>query len=151
MRFSTAICEGSKITKPAFGILYDDLDGACAIGAALLAVRGDKAGITAMAYWPYLEQRIRDGETTILNFVIQLNDDERLDRLLIAKAVEGIEDRLGIPRDIEPALVISGGLPRTVAPRLTPPQAHYHEPQPSAGSLRLGEANRSSIYEHSPL
>jgi hypothetical protein len=97
MKLSEAIRLGAMMMPQAFRTLLTD-DGACALGAALLAVgaRPEEAVRSALNRWPWASTVSADCPTcgrsrTVFRVITHLNDRHRWTREQIAKWVAGIE------------------------------------------------------------
>ena len=101
MKLSEAIRLGAMMMPQAFRTLLTD-DGACALGAALLAVgaRPEEAVRSALNRWPWASTVSADcprcgRSRTVFRVITHLNDRHRWTREQIAEWVAGIE-----PRDV---------------------------------------------------
>jgi hypothetical protein len=97
MRLSEAIRLGAMMRPQAFRTLLTD-DGACALGAALLAVgsRPEEAVRSALDRWPWASTVSADcprcgRSRTVFRVITHLNDRHRWTREQVAKWVAGIE------------------------------------------------------------
>jgi hypothetical protein len=97
MRLSEAIRLGAMMKPQAFRTLLTD-EGACALGAALLAVgfRPEEAVRSALNRWPWASTVSADCPTcgrsrTVFRVITHLNDCHRWTREQIATWVAGIE------------------------------------------------------------
>jgi len=97
MRLSEAIRLGATMRPQAFRTLLTD-DGACALGAALLAVgaRPEEAVRSALDRWPWASTVNADcprctRSRTVFRVITHLNDRHRWTREQIATWVAGIE------------------------------------------------------------
>jgi hypothetical protein len=97
MKLSEAIRLGAMMMPQAFRTLLSD-DGACALGAALLAVgaRPEEAVRSALNRWPWASTVSADcprcgRSRTVFRVVTHLNDRHRWTREQIAEWVAGIE------------------------------------------------------------
>jgi len=97
MKFSEAIRLGAMMTPQVFRTPLTD-DGACALGAALLAVgaRPEEAVRSALSRWPWASAVSADcpgcgRSRTVFMVITHLNDRHRWTREQIAKWVAGIE------------------------------------------------------------
>jgi hypothetical protein len=112
MRLSEAIRLGAMIRPQAFRTLLTD-DGACALGAALLAVgaRPEEAVPLALNRWPWASTVSADcprcgRSRAVFRVIAHLNDRHRWTREQIAKWVAGIE----------PTEVLRGQVPLGLGP-----------------------------------
>lgn len=117
MRLSEAIRLGAMMRPQTFRTLLTD-DGACALGAALLAVgsRPEAAVRSALDRWPWASTVSADCPTcgrsrTVFRVITHLNDRHRWTREQIAKWVAGIE-----PTDVSGSGRAAGGPARTGSP-----------------------------------
>ncbi len=97
MRLSDAIQLGAMITSQAFRALFQD-DGACALGAALLAVgvSPKEARCSVRKLWPWALAVNADCPSCglsrlVCQIIVHLNDDHRWTREKIGAWVAGIE------------------------------------------------------------
>ena len=118
MRLSDAIQLGAMVTSQAFGTLFKG-DGACALGAALLAVGvpPKQARCSVRKRWPWAFAVSVDcphcGRSRLVcQVIVHLNDDHRWSREKIGAWVAGIEPS-------EPQEDPSGEAMRTVWTRST--------------------------------
>jgi hypothetical protein len=116
MRLSEAIRLGAMMRPQTFRTMLTD-DGACALGAALLAVgaRPEEAVSSALHRWPWASTVSADcprcgRSRTVFRVITHLNDRHRWTREQIAKWVAGIE-----PTDVR-----RGQAPLGVGPRVRP-------------------------------
>ena len=113
LRLSEAIRLGATIRPQAFRTLVTD-DGACALGAALLAVgaRPEEAVRSALNRWPWASTVSADcpgcgRSRTVFRVITHLNDRHRWTREQIATWVAGIEPT-DVLRGQAPRLLVSG-------------------------------------------
>jgi hypothetical protein len=120
MKLSEAILLGAMMRPQAFRTLLTD-DGACALGAALLAVgaRPEEAVRSALDWWPWASTVSADCPScgrsrTVFRVITHLNDRHLWTREQIAKWVDGIE----------PTEVLRGQVPPWSASQIVPQRIH---------------------------